>query len=68
MRNVSRCREYLEGRVGRYHTFTCLTCGRKFRSFLSPGMTIDRMHRFCSSCDPSIETVVVPILRGSRPS
>jgi len=64
----SRCREYVEGRVGRYHTYTCLKCGRKFRVFLTPDMTISRRFRFCSDCNPSSVTVVVPILRGARPS
>lgn len=64
----SRCREYLEGRVGRYHTYICLTCGQKFRVFLSPGMTISRKFRFCFTCNPSNEREVHPILRGARPS
>lgn len=57
----TRCREYAEGRIGRYHTFRCQECGGKFQVFLTRGNTLARKARVCFSCDPNPERETIPI-------
>lgn len=57
----SRCREYREGRVGRYHTYTCRRCGHKFRVFLTPGNTLSQQYRVCLTCEPACIYDVIPV-------
>ena len=61
MRETTRCREYIEGRVGRYHTYTCRLCGQKFRSFLTPGNTLSEQSRICFNCEPAAIRETVPV-------
>jgi predicted SprT family Zn-dependent metalloprotease len=68
MRITSRCRAYLEGREGRYHTYTCRECGKKFQAFLRYDMTLRRESRICPACAPDLEWETMPILRGNRHS
>ena len=63
MKNVSRCREYREGRVGRYHSYSCRVCGGRFRVFLSPGVTLAFRSRVCFICEPTTITNVITIKR-----
>jgi hypothetical protein len=44
----SRCRPFREGRVGRYHTYTCRNCDQKFRIFLLRALPRDA--RYCMVC------------------
>lgn len=50
MHNASRCREKIEGRIGRYRIYTCRVpgCGKKFRAFtLNP---LPEKDRICPDC------------------
>ena len=48
MKNYSRCREKMEGRIGRYRTYKCRSCGNRFRLFLVEPLT--RRYRICPVC------------------
>jgi hypothetical protein len=63
MKNVSRCREYREGRIGFYHSYLCRVCGGRFRVFLSPGHTLAIGSRVCFTCEPNAGKDVISIKR-----
>ena len=46
MRPTTKCREYMEGRIGRYRWYVCNECGDKFKVFTRQLVT----ERLCSEC------------------
>lgn len=48
MKNYSRCREKMEGRVGRWRRYMCQSCDKLFDRFLL--RPLPKGARFCDEC------------------
>jgi hypothetical protein len=48
MQNTSRCREKMEGRIGRRRTYKCRGCGKKFQEDRLGPLPIEE--RICDDC------------------
>ena len=48
LRQVTRCREYREGRRGRNRTYHCRDCGGKYQTFALD--SVPKGARFCPTC------------------
>ena len=45
----TKCREYKEGRIGRYRWYVCRKCGDKYRVFA--GQPVSEKERLCNNCE-----------------
>ena len=48
MSQTTRCREYMEGRIGRHRWYVCRTCRIKFKVFTR--QPVPEKERLCNKC------------------
>jgi len=48
LRPTTRCREYVEGRIGRYRWYVCRKCRIKFKVFTR--QPVPEKERLCNEC------------------
>ena len=48
MRPTTKCREYIEGRIGRYRWYVCNECGDKLKVFSR--QPVPEKERLCNEC------------------